>query len=66
MADEHGEKTINIPLRDVGSAVHPAGGVEIHAMMVQGGWQIERVGQVKEEGVGCVDGDWGRSVEDPG
>lgn len=56
-------QTINVPLRDVGGSVHPAGRVEEHAMMVEGGWLVERVGHMEKERVGRADRDWGRSVE---
>lgn len=52
----------SIPLSDGDGAVHPAGRVEEHAMVVEGRWRVEGVGHVEEEGVGCVDGERGRSV----
>jgi hypothetical protein len=45
----------SIPLRDGDGAVHPAGRVEEHAMVVEGRWRVEGVSHVEEERVGCVD-----------
>ena len=48
---------MSIPLRDEGGAVHPTGGVEEHAMVVEGRRCVERVGHVNEERVRRVDVD---------
>lgn len=51
-----------MPLGDLDGAVHPAGGVEVHAMVVEGGWHVERVGHMEEERVGRIDRECGGSV----